>query len=433
MLKRFLHKDLPIYPLISFRIGFGLLMLFGLVRTLAQGWVNELYIKPKFFFSFYGFSWLPRFGETGIYTVYSILILAAICIAIGFYYKLASVSFFLGFTYLELFDATNYLNHYYLVCLFSFLLIFIPANRAYSVDVHLNRVKPMSSIPAWCIYIVMAQIAIVYTYAGLAKLHPEWLLHGMPLKIWLAERENWPVLGWLFSQSWTANIFSIFGCVYDLFIFWFLIQPRTRKWAYVFVLVFHLLTWSLFNIGLFPLIMIVSNIIFFSPAWHQKLLGRIGNPPKPAKHIPRFPKWLWVYLVIQICLPIRFLLYPSQILWAEQGYRFSWRVMLVEKSGLAQFTVKVGDRPAFQVQNSDFLSPFQEKQMAIQPDFILQYAHFLGDEYQGDQSVPVQVFVQSNVAINGRVSQALIDPKQDLMDIEDDFTTKKWIIRHPNL
>ena len=107
--------------------------------------------------------------------------------------------------------------------------------------------------------------------------------------------------------------------------------------------------------------------------------------------------------------------------------------MLVEKSGLAQFTVKVGDRPAFQVQNSDFLSPFQEKQMAIQPDFILQYAHFLGDEYQGDQSVPVQVFVQSNVAINGRVSQALIDPKQDLMDIEDDFTTKKWIIRHPNL
>ncbi len=70
--------------------------------------------------------------------------------------------------------------------------------------------------------------------------------------------------------------------------------------------------------------------------------------------------------MIQLLFPWRYLLYPEELFWTEEGYRFSWRVMLMEKAGYAEFKVvdsKTGKR--FYVDNSDFLSPFQEKQMAF--------------------------------------------------------------------
>ncbi len=434
MIKQFLNKTIPIFPLISFRIGFGILMLFGLVRSLMQGWVYELYVKPQFFFSFYGFENLPRVGETLVYIIYAMAIISAILISIGLFYRFATIGFFLCFTYLELYDATNYLNHYYLICLFAFLLIFLPANKSHSLDVKLGFTKASDTVSAWMIYLIMAQIGIVYTYAGLAKLHPEWISEAMPLTIWLNERAHWPILGTLFSWEYSPILFSFFGAFYDLFIFWFLLFKKTRPWAYAAVVVFHLLTWSMFNIGLFPLIMITSNIIFFSASWHKRVLGRLGGMPKSAVYARSVPPGFVLYMCIQLILPLRFLFYNSQLLWAEEGYRFGWRVMLVEKSGLAHFTLKTSDHTAFEVDNSKFLTPFQEKQMAIQPDFIVQYAHYLGEYYsQQLQRKDLRIFVDAHVALNGRVSHPFINPKQDLLLIEDGFKTKQWIITHPDL
>ena len=409
-------------------------MLFGLIRSLLQGWVHELYVKPGFFFSFYGFEAMPRVGEFALYVIYFLTVIAALCIALGFFYRLACSAFFIGFTYLELYDATNYLNHYYLICIFAFLLIFLPARRAYSLDVKYGRVKEANKVSAWMVYIIMAQIGIVYTYAGLAKLHPEWIMDFMPMTIWLKERGNWPIIGSFFSWSFTPILFSILGALYDLFIFWFLIFKKTRPWAYVAVIIFHLLTWSMFNIGLFPLIMITSNVIFFSAGWHQKVLKRIGKVPKENAMVKRVPVGLLLFMLVQLILPIRFLFYNSQTVWAEEGYRFSWRVMLVEKSGLASFTIKEKGKAGFEVDNSEFLVPFQEKQMAIQPDFILQYAHFLGEHYSKKLGTKdIQVYVNSHVALNGRVSQPFIREDLDLLSISDNFKTKDWIIPHPNL
>jgi len=43
------------------------------------------------------------------------------------------------------------------------------------------------------------------------------------------------------------------------------------------------------------------------------------------------------FFVIQIFFPWRYLLYPGELFWTEQGYRFSWRVMLMEKAGNSNF------------------------------------------------------------------------------------------------
>ena len=101
----------------------------------------------------------------------------------------------------------------------------------------------------------------------------------------------------------------------------------------------------------------------------------------------------------------------------------------MEKMGYTTFKVNDLDSgKSFYINNSDFLTPFQEKQMSFQPDFILEYAHFLGDHFKGQGHKNIKVFVDSFVALNGRPSQRFVDPSVDLYKIEESFKHKNWII-----
>ncbi len=136
-----------------------------------------------------------------------------------------------------------------------------------------------------------------------------------------------------------------------------------------------------------------------------------------------------VFFVFQLLFPFRYLLYNGELFWTEQGYRYSWRVMLMEKAGLTTFKIvnsKTGQY--FYVDNTDFLTTFQEKQMGFQPDFILEYAHYLGDHFKAQGHENIQVFADSYVALNGRLSQRYINPNTDLYQEKDSFKPKNWIL-----
>jgi hypothetical protein len=138
------------------------------------------------------------------------------------------------------------------------------------------------------------------------------------------------------------------------------------------------------------------------------------------------------YFAFQLLFPLRYVLYPGNVLWTEEGYRFAWRVMLVEKVGQATFYVQDGkSERRSEVINSQYLTQYQEKQMAIQPDLILQFAHFLAQEYQEKHAFkdPI-VTVASYVALNGRASQQFIDPTVNLAKETDSFAHKDWILSY---
>ena len=100
----------------------------------------------------------------------------------------------------------------------------------------------------------------------------------------------------------------------------------------------------------------------------------------------------------------------------------------MEKAGYAHF--KIVDHTngeTFFIDNTDFLTAFQEKQMSFQPDFILEYAHYLRDHF-ASQGKDVSVYVESFVALNGRRSQPYIDPSVDLTKQEESFKHKTWIL-----
>ncbi len=433
-----LSRPVSIAPLITFRILFSAVMMFGAIRFCLNGWIEKLYVEPNFFFKFYGFHWVTPLSGTGMYCIYAIITISAFFILLGLFYHLACIVFFLSFTYVELIDASNYLNHYYLVCLLAFLMIFLPANRAFSLDSKRKPSLKACFVPAWTIKIIIIQLIIVYTCAGIAKLNADWLFKAMPMSIWLPERQNLPILGYFFQFKWMAYLFSWGGAFYDLSISFFLLNKITRPFAYFFVVLFHVLTKILFNIGLFPVIMICSTLIFFSSDFHQKLLGKIGYRHDPDGKIfqcrnplqPILKYALIIFIGVQLLLPFRHYLYPGDVLWTEEGYRFSWRVMLVEKSGLATFYVKdsASDRKS-EIVNGRHLTLFQEKQMAIQPDFIVQYARYLGKIYETEHEFtnPI-VTVDAYVALNGRTSKRFIDPSINLASVEDGLFHKNWIL-----
>ncbi len=440
----YFRKQTKIAPLAVFRIFFGLMMSISVIRFWANGWIEKLYIEPRFFFSYYGFEWVKPLGSW-TYLLFIVCGISAMMIAFGYKYRGSIVVFFLSFTYIELMDKTTYLNHYYFISVLSFLMIFLPAEKHFSIDA--KRAGSYEFVPQWSVDSIKLLLAIVYFYAGLAKLNSDWLIHGMPLKIWLSGRYDLSFLGPLLHKEWVIYVFSWGSAVYDLSISFLLFWKRTRFTAFVLVVIFHLFTGLLFPIGMFPYIMIVSTLIFFDAGFHERMIATIKKllncftAKRPSAslemtgkgEIMRTSRYKLViiatFLMIQLLFPWRYLLYPGELFWTEEGFRFSWRVMLMEKAGRADFRIKNMETGAqFYVDNSDFLTSFQEKQMAFQPDFILEYTHHLKSHFESQGHENIAIYVDSFVALNGRISRRFIDSEINLAEVKESFTHKYWIL-----
>ena len=437
-ISKYIDKESNPYPLAVYRIGFGLLVMFSIIRFWYNGWIESLYLEPDFHFSFIGFSWVKPIG---IYTyfIFIICFISALFVMLGYKYRIAIITLFLSFTYIELMDKTTYLNHYYLVSSLSFLMIFLPCASYFALDS-----KNKTKVPQWTVDSLKLMLLIVYLYAGLAKINSDWLINAQPLKIWLKTKYTIPIIGeTLLQNNYTYYLFSWGGMFYDIFIPFLLLYRRTRFFAFIMVVVFHVLTRILFPaIGMFPVIMIFSCIIFFDNSTHKKildLLKKIFNRENRLKEVftpyihkynrKLIPLFVSVFFLWQVLIPLRSFLYPGELFWTEQGYRFSWRVMLIEKAGYTTF--KIVDNATGNselVDNSLYLTKFQEKQMSFQPDMIIEYAHYLGDTYKKKGFKDVSVYAESYVTLNGRPSQRFIDPEVDLYNEKINFKNKKWIL-----
>ena len=440
---QWLQAETSIAPLVVFRIIFGLMMFLGTVRFWAKGWIDSLFIQPDNFFHYYGFEWVKPMGEFGMYAVFTFLLISSLFIALGFFYRWASVIYFILFTYVELIDSTNYLNHYYFISLVAFLMCFLPANRSFSIDVWRRPGIAVQKVPNWTIALIKFQLGLVYFFAGVAKLNSDWLFDAMPMSIWLQAKTHWPLVGDLFSEKWVAYSFSWMGCIFDLTVAFFLLSKRFRPFAYLALVIFHVITGMMFPIGMFPWIMILATLVFFSTDFHEKVIIFIRSKLNVKQRtsigdnslvLHGFKKkfltgFLLTYVFFQMLFPFRYLLYPSDLFWTEQGYRFSWRVMLMEKAGTAFFYVtdpETGKRG--EVDNCQFLTPTQEKMMATQPDLILQYAHMIKQEVESRGLKNPIINAEVHVTLNGSRSKLFIDPEVNLAELEGNLKHKDWIL-----
>jgi len=426
----YFRRQAHIAPLAMFRIVFGAIMFLAIVRFMANGWVHSLFVEPNFFFKYQYFEWVKPLGNIGTHLLFIGIAIAFLLVTLGLFFRVASIAAFILFTYAELLDKTNYLNHYYFVSLMLFLLIFLPANKGFSLDIVRKKSIKQMIVPKWSIDAIKLQLGLVYIFAGLAKLNYDWLFNAMPLKIWLSANTHLPIIGELMNQSATAYFFSWGGALYDLGIVFLLMNYKTRNFAFALVVFFHLTTWLLFPIGMFPFIMIGSTLIFFSADFHLRIFNYFGKQkvkriafPKASQTslIPRATFIIFaLYFLIQITMPFRFMLHPGKLFWTEMGYRFSWRVMLMEKAGTAFFYVK--DKTTgkeIEIDNKEYLTRNQEKMMATQADMILDFAKYIKEDFAGKGMDNIAVRVESYVTLNGSGSRLFLDSSVNLLAIEN--------------
>jgi hypothetical protein len=435
-----LTRPVDIAWLAAFRILFGLTMFVSIGRFIAYGWVDAFFVRPKFHFKYWGFEWLDLLPPPLMHALSWALLLLALCIAVGFCFRWSAALFTLGFSYLQLADVTNYLNHYYLASLLALLLTVSPAQRAWSLDSWRKPAVAATHVASSWLWLFRFQVGAVYTFAGLAKAHADWLIHAQPLQIWLAARTDTPLLGPLLSYEGAAALMSWAGFLFDSSIAWLLLVRKLRPYAYCALIAFHVLTKVLFPIGMFPAIMVLAALLFFSPEWPRKILRRLHIERESARTrasaTVQMSKVAYalaaLYCLLQLAVPLRFLAYGGDVRWHEQGMRFSWRVMVREKNGSAMFRVhSKRDGRSWYVLPDRYLTRAQEREMASQPDLILQFAHFLRDEYARRGAGAVAVYAEALVSLNGRPMAPMVDPRVDLAAVADGLGKATWIMPAP--
>ncbi len=431
-----LFAPVDIASLVFFRFGFGMMMAGWAIHYLWIGRVHEMYVAPRFHFTYPGLDFLRPWGGVGMQLHFAGLAILGVLVSLGMVYRLASLLLAAGFTYVFLLDRANYQNHYYLLALLCWSLPLMPLHQAASIDVLNGNIAKNSTIAAWCLWMTRLHIGLPYFFGGIAKLNADWLA-GEPMRTHLLTSDLRLVAGnWLPTEP-IVHLLAWGGLIFDLAVVPLLLWRRTRAWAYVACVIFHLVNAQLFHIHIFPWFMIFATTIFFEPGWPRRLLRlpapRVARSADVPTQLTR-PRRVWlavaaVYCLVHVLLPLRHLAYPGMTNWTEQGHHFAWRMMLRGKTSGVRFLLT--DRETRETMQTDllqFMSPEQLTRMARDPEMIVHGAHQLREACLRSTGRDFEVRAIVLCSLNGRKPQLLIDPEVDLTAVERGRVIRPWVL-----
>ena len=435
-MNRLLFSRMDNSPLVLFRICFGILIALESFGAIATGWVRRNLVEPELVFTFIGFEWLQPLSGPGMYLYFILMGLLGIFVALGFRYRLSMVLFTLLWTGAYLLQKTAYNNHYYLLVLLSAMMCLFPAHRAVSLDVRRNPALATNTMYTYVKWLVVGQLWIVYTFAAIAKLYPDWLdlsfISGL-----MAPKASYPVIGEMLQQRWVHVVIAWFGIAYDFLVVPLLLWRPTRKFAFAASIFFHLFNAISLHIGIFPFLSLALMAFFFEP----ESIRRIFFPNKPAPELTQGPApkgaraiaWgAGLYLALQLALPLRHHFIEGDVLWTEEGHRMSWRMMLRTRQGDLRFRAEDRKTGANEViKLDDYLTPDQKQKVMAYPDFIWQFAQHLKKKYAAEGK-DVAVYAQGRLRINNRPFYPFIDSTVDLASEPwDPYRHHRWILPPP--
>lgn len=426
-----LFKEIDNSPLIVFRIFFGFLVTCESFGAILTGWVKRVFIEPQFTFSFIGLEWLQPLPGIGMYLYFIAMGIFGLAIMLGYQYRIAIISYTILWAGAYFMQKSAYNNHYYLLLLISFLMIFLPANRHTSLDVNQKRMQEENTMPYWINLLFIIQVAIVYFYASIAKLYPDWL-DGTFTRNLLANSTEISALKKLFLQKWFYMFIAYMGIIFDLLIVPLLLFKRTRILALIASLTFHLFNAVFLEIGIFPFFALTFALFFYE----SETIRKIFLKKKPKIEIENLHQNFYgkrivyvlmiPYLIVQLLLPLRHHFIEGDVLWTEEGHRLSWRMMLRERNGF--ITIQIKDLKTGNVSIYDYRKNLTDKQaqnLATKPDFIWQYCQRIKEEYKNK---PMAIYIDCKNSINRKEYKTLIDPKFDMTKAKwSHFKHNEWI------
>ena len=438
-MKNIIFKNIDNAPLIVFRILFGFLIAAESFGAIFTGWVYNVLIKPQFTFSFIGFEWLQPLPNNLMYVYFAFMGVCGLFIMIGFRYRISTILFTILWAGVYFMQKTSYNNHYYLLLLIAFIMIFLPANKYASLDVKYKYTKQQLSMPYWISLVFIIQITFVYVYAAIAKIYPDWL-NGTFTKNLLSSAPlfntiNSDFFRELFAKKWFYLFIAYAGIFFDLLIVPFLLFKRTRLLALIASLIFHLFNSITLQIGIFPYFALCFALFFYEPDFIRRKFLRKKPEINHQNNILNFNnKKLFLYffvpyLIIQLLLPLRHYLIKGDVLWTEEGHRLSWRMMLRERTGTINiYIVDNNSGKKTRYNHNKNLTQKQANALATKPDYIWQYCQKIKEEYKNKN---ISIYIDCQNSINRKEFKTLINPTTDFAKAKwNYFFHNDWIILH---
>jgi vitamin K-dependent gamma-carboxylase len=313
-----------------------------------------------------------------------------------------------------------------------------------------------------------AQFFIVYIFAAVAKLNPDWL-RGEPHTTSLMHSADKlpPFVAHVVATPWFCHLITCGGIAIDStvgFLLWF---PQTFFLGALASLSFHLINSMMFQIGIFPWLMIAAIGIFAKPSWPRVLFPRkkkIARATADATNDAgvnagtvcnafdlkglgkKYPSasvrchsalnlavltFLHLYFVIQATLPLVHFLYPGEPSWTEQGFRFSWSMMmrLTKVQDFHMIATDPRTGVSTDINFDKVLNRLQFRIMTMRPDLVIEMAHKVADSIEQQFHVRPIITVKDVVSHNYRPAQDLINPEVDLAVQPIEFwPPAQWIV-----
>ncbi|NRB59807.1 MAG: HTTM domain-containing protein [Winogradskyella sp.] len=432
-MNKFLFKHIDNSGLVVFRVFFGLLCFLESVGAVFTGWVRKTLVEPEFTFSFIGFEWLQPLPGNWMYVYYIVMGVFGLLIMVGYKYRFSMFMFATMWTATYLMQKSSYNNHYYLLFFLSYLMVFLPANTYASLDARIKPSIKKISMPNWCRWFFIIQLFILYTYASIAKLYPDWLDTSV-VALLMKSKANYPLIGEFLQQKTVHYFIAYGGILFDGLIIPALLFKPTRKFAFFASIFFHLFNSIVFQIGIFPYLSLAFSLFFFDPRTIKNIFLKSksyysASEVKIPKHNKLFAFVFVTYFVIHIGLPLRHHYFEDDVLWTEEGHRLAWRMMLRAKDGRARFrVVDTETNNAIPINLNDYLSKKQQRNVGTKPDIIWQFAQRLKQDFK-KKGKSVKVYASIYVSVNGKPRKRLIDPNVDLANEEwHHFKHHSWIM-----
>lgn len=439
-MRKLLQQPVDNATLALFRISFGILIAAELVEAWSER-VELMTVRP-IRFPYTGFEWLSLLPPEAAVFVHAGLVACCVCIAFGYQFRVAAILFVIGYSYSFLLDRANFNNHFYLICLLGGWLALGDAHRRWSVDARRSSWLASETVPRWQVLGPAIQMAIPYVFGGLAKINQDWL-RGEPMRaqLWWGLAEH-PLYAPIVSQPWAGVVFAWAGMLFDLFIVPALLWPKTRLFAILAMVMFHVTNMQMFNIGIFPWLGIASIVLFLPTSAVSEAIDRVFGRAKRrvaamqqpscgiAQSSPLVTGLFIAWLVWQCVLPLRHHMIPGNVGWTREGFYFAWTMKLDIKSCFLSFHICNPDTgECLAIDHDRDLTAYQRYWVPREPQGIVRYAKFLRERAIREGLANPVIVCDSVCALNGRPYQFMVDPSLDPSELTIPFFGHApWIV-----
>jgi vitamin K-dependent gamma-carboxylase len=275
-----LGRAVSMRALALLRVLVGPVVLLHLQPFLLDAWAGRIYRDA--FYEPYA-AWYPELPDAVYVGLLWLAVVAAVAMSLGLLTRLATATTFLIVTY-NLFLSTTHFhnNRAYLVIVLGVLVV-APCGRELSLDAWIRSRRgrqPLAlSAPAWPLWLLRFECAVIYGASGLSKLlDPDWFGGTVPWQRVVEDRdqlEAWPLPDWAVSvltdrsfYTGAAKLIVLTELFIAIGLWW-----RGTRYAAVWVAVaFHVGIQGSASVQVFSFLAVAVLVIWSVPSTRDRVL-----------------------------------------------------------------------------------------------------------------------------------------------------------------